>query len=395
MKSWLILLPALLVSPATMAEDNANPRYSFEDNWPTHYALHDGTDIGIAGKYQFDLDRFSNDAGQLKNAQTNRRKELGVYVKKKGVYDATVVYDYQAKNWLDAFVRVQSKALLGRDIGAFRAGYSKTLVGFEGNTGTGATTFLETALPTQAVYAGRRIGVDWALEQPHYVLNAGYYWAGDLQGDSDGHMAAARAAWVARNQADDVVHLGLSASRETPQGSIDGRDRYQPPAARLRARPEASLTMVRLVDTGVLGHVDYLDRRGFEGLWIAGPVSLQGEYLDAKIKRQSGRTAVHGRGYYAFATWTLTGESRSYSKGYAGDVKPQGRYGAVELALRYSTLDLNDSVLGGTEHNWTFGANWYLNRYLKLQANYVHAVSRRRDARVSPNVVQVRAQIAF
>lgn len=395
MKFWLLSMSALLVAPAAYAQGDPGPPSGFDPHAPTHYVFGDRTDLSLTGKYQYDIDRFSSDGGTLQNAQTNRRKELGVKLKKKGAYDAVVLYDFLAKDWLDVFLRVQSEALVGRDLGAFRIGYSKTLVGFEGNTGTGATTFLEAALPTQAVYAGRRVGVDWALERSHYVLNARYDWADDLRDGPHGHTVGARAAWVPRNQPGDVVHLGLSASRATPQGNTGAYGVYQPPMTRLRARPEAGLTDVRLVDTGLLREVDRLDRRGVEALWIAGPWSLQGEYLDEHVTLQNARPAFHGHGYYAFATWTLTGESRSYANGYASDVKPEGRYGAVELELRYSELDLNDRVLGGTEHDWTAGMNWYINTYLKLQANYVRAVSNRRDRRVSPNVIEARAQIAF
>lgn len=383
-----------LAAPLAQAADQ--PTYDFRDNWPTHVVLADGTDLGVAFKYQYDVDRFSDDDGRLTDAQTNRRKELGAYVGKKGVYDATAVFDFQAKTWLDVYARVQTKALFGTDAGAIRAGYSKTPVGLEGNTGTGATTFLETALPTQAIYAGRRIGVDWALTRKTWLVNAGYYWAGDLQGDSDGRMTALRAAWTPRNAPGDVVHLGVSASRETPDGTTDGRGIYTPPGARLRAKPEAGLTTVRLVDSGALSRVDHIDRRGLEALWIGGPWSLQSEYLDAHVQLDDGRPSYHGHGWYAFGSWVLTGESRSYKAGTAGDVKPKGPYGAVELALRYSELNLDDApVLGGTESDWTFGANWYINRYLKLQGNYVHAHSARRGLVVDPNVVEVRAQIAF
>jgi len=64
--------------------------------------------------------------------------------------------------------------------------------------------------------------------------------------------------------------------------------------------------------------------------------------------------------------------------------------------LRYSTLDLDDGpTLGGTEHDWTLGANWYLTKYLKLQANYVRATSDRRDLRIDPHIFQMRAQVMF
>lgn len=390
-----LLLASLAFLAARPAAATDGPAYSFADNWPTHHVFDDGTDLGLSLKYQYDLDRFSNDDGRLPDAQTNRRKELGFYLKKKGVYDATAVYDFQARTWLDVYLRVQGKALFGSDVGALRVGFSKTPVGFEGNTGTGSTTFLETALPTQAIYANRRIGVDWAIQRPHWLANAGYYNGGDLNGDSDGRMLAGRFAWVPLNEPGRVWHLGLSASRESPGGSNDGRGVYTPPGTRLRARPEAGLAE-RLVDSGALAPVSHIDRRGLEGLWIGGPWSVQAEYLDATISQPHGRPDVDGSGWYAFVSWVATGESRTYGGGNVGDVKPNGRYGAMELALRYSELDLDDGpVLGGRERDWTLGANWYVNRYLKLQANYVRAQSDRRGLRVDPNVLELRAQVQF
>lgn len=394
-RTSLLPLSLALALPAAAHAAQANP-YAFSDTWPTHVVLDDGTDLGIAFKYQYDVNRFSQDDGRFADAHTNRRKELGVYAKKKNVYDATAVFDFQAKTWLDVFARVQTRALFGSDAGAVRAGFSKTPVGFEGNTGTGATTFMETALPTQALYGGRRIGVDWALVRSAWLVNAGYYWGGDLQGDSDGHMTALRAAWTPRNASGDVLHLGLSASHETPSGRTDGRGIHTAVAARLRARPEAGLTTLRLVDSGSLLPAEHIDRRGFEALWIGGPWSLQGEYLDARVSLSNGLPTYRGKGWYALGSWVLTGESRGYKAGNVGDVKPKGAFGAVELAVRYSELALDDApVFGGTESNWTVGANWYINRYLKLQGNYVHASSDRRGVAVDPNVIEVRAQIAF
>jgi phosphate-selective porin OprO/OprP len=393
-----LLLAALALALTLSISAHAADRspYHFDGNWPTRYVFNDGTALGLAFKYQYDVSRFSGDDGRFEDAQTNRRKELGAYLEKKGVYDAIAVFDFQARSWLDVYVRMQTKALFDVDAGAVRVGYAKTPVGFEGNTGTGSTTFLETATPTQAIYAGRRIGLDWALVCATWLADAGYDWGGDLQGNADGHMAAARVAWTPRKQAGNVVHLGLSASRETPQGSTDGRGIYSAPGARLRARPEAGLTQLRLVDSGNLVPIDSIHRLGAEALWIGGPWSVQAEYLDARVSRQHGLRSYRANGYYAFASWVVTGESRSYANGNVGDVKPSGAAGAVELAVRYSELNLDDAtVLGGKERNWTLGANWYINRHLKLQANYVHATSERRGLAIDPNLVEVRAQIVF
>jgi phosphate-selective porin OprO and OprP len=392
-KKAFIVVMALMETGRVVAADAPTNTFDWRDNWPTHYVFADGTDLGLSLKYQYDLDRFDNDKDTYEDAQTNRRKEFGFTLRKPGVYDATAVFDFQAKAWLDVYFRLQSKAVVGDDVGAFRVGFMKTPVGFEGNTSTGATSFMEPSLPMQAVYASRRIGVDWALTRKAYLVQLGYYHGGTLQGDLDGRMVAARAAWTPLNSPGDVLHLGGSVSRENPQGSWDGRGQYNPPSARLRALPEVGLATQRLVDSGVLEPASYIDRRGLEGLWIRGPWSVQSEYLDAKVKI-SDAPAYKARGWYAFGSWVITGESRSYSAGNVSDVRPTGRWGAVELLLRYSRLDLDDGpTQGGTERDWTLGANWYVTKYMKLQANVVRAFSDRHDVRIDPRIFEVRVQI--
>jgi phosphate-selective porin OprO/OprP len=393
MKKIVLGALALIAPVFASAADAPAADYNWRNNWPTHYTFADGTDLGLFLKYQYDVDRFSHDDGTYEDAQTNRRKEFGFVVKKKDVYDATAVFDFQAKTWLDVFFRLQTKALFHDDYGVVRAGFMKTPVGFEGNTSTGTTSFLENSLPMQAVYANRRIGIDWALTRKRYLVQLGYYHGGNLQGDLDGRMVAGRAAWTPLNDPGNVLHLGGSVSRETPYGTTDGRGIYTPPTARLRALPEAGLTTQRLIDSGNLRIADHIDRRGAEALWIGGPWSVQGEYLDAKVKLE-GKPAYKARGFYTFGSWVLTGESRSYSGGNVSDVKPKGPWGAVELLVRYSRLDLDDGpTLGGTEHDWTLGANWYVTKYLKLQGNYVRATSDRGSLRIDPHIFEIRAQI--
>lgn len=390
---------ALAVLPSVSAAD-----FSLYENWPTHITASDGTDFGLAVLYQYDFNQFSNGAGMFEDSNTNRRKQFGLYLRKPGVYDAIVQYDYQSDQWSDTFLRFRSKGIVGTDLGNFRFGYSKTPVGFEGAASSAATTFLETALPTQAIWEGRRAGVDWGWAQPHFVLNFGdYFWRKDFDGENPGHTWAMRAAWVPLNETGEVLHLGLSASREMLDWADEGT---VPPDARLRARPEAGLTPVRLVDSGTLAYSKRVDRQGFEALWIEGPWSVQGEYLRARVGRYNGQPDYNTSGFYVFGTWTLTGEARHYSDGNVGnrrynsrdeeDIHSEGPWGAVELAVRYSDLGLNDgAVTGGKEHDWTLGANWYLGEHLKLQANYVWAFSDRGNLQVNPRIFEMRAQVSF
>ena len=387
------LLIALALAPAAARAASSAP--SLPGDWPTHVTFGDGTDFGVNALWQYDLDRFAHDGGRLADAHTNRRKYLGLYLKKKGMYDAKAEFDFQSRKWQDAYLRLQSKALFGTDAGAFRFGQGKTPVGFEGNSSSNATTFIELALPSQAVYENRRIGVDWSLQRPDWLASLGYY-GGDLQGDNDGRTLAARAAWVPLDRAGEVLHLGLAASRERPQASVNGLGVESPPAVRLRSTPEAGLAPV-LLDTGTLTGVDHIDRGGLEGLWIDGPWSVQGEYLRARtVFRRSDRPDFDASGWYVFGSWVLTGESRPYKGGNVGNIVPAHPWGALELAWRYSELDLDDRpAAGGREHDWTLGANWYLGRHLRFQANYVRAFSDRRGLAVDPHIVELRAALAF
>jgi len=384
--AWSAL--AMLASTAAKAGD-ADWLY----HWPTHAQTSDGTDIGLILRYQYDVNDFSNDDGKFRDSHTNRRRYLGFYVKKPGVYDATVYYDFQSKQWQDVFARLQSKAVFGQDLGAVRFGQSKTPVSFEGVTTSTQTTFIELALPSQAVYENRRVGLDWAIQRPHWLASLGYY-GKNLTGKNRGHTVAARAAWVPIHEAKNVLHLGVAASQERPYGLVNALGVQQPATASFKAPPEAGLTTTTLVSSGTLSGVSHINRLGLEGLWIDGPWSVQGEYLQAQTRFEVPRPDYDIAGYYVFGSWVLTGESRQYHDGNVSNVIPDHPWGAVEFAVRYSELDLNDGrVQGGKEHDWTAGANWYVGTHLRLQANYIRAFSNRRGLVIDPHIFELRAEI--
>ena len=131
----------------------------------------------------------------------------------------------------------------------------------------------------------------------------------------------------------------------------------------------------------------------------------------------------------ATVTWMLTGEQRRYdpargafrtpvvlhpfgSPGVqgitsAGTITPG--WGAWELAVRYSTMDLDDRqfnpvaanrVRGGLQDIWTFGVNWYINNTIKTQLNYQNVSVNRLNAagvQIGQDIDQVsmRLQVAF
>lgn len=390
-----VCLLGLLLATATAQAADAN-------DWPTRYTFSGGTEVAASLNYQWDLNDFSGDDGYgtaataLDDAHTNRRKEFGASLKKKGVYEFTAGMDFQSHNWLDVALRLETKAWADRDYGRIRLGYFKTPVGMEGLAASRTLSVLETAAVTQALYEGRRTGVEWSLERDRYLLTGAYFFGHDLQGDNPGTTAAARAVWTPVKDKNRVVHLGLSGSVENPHGYTDGRGVWFGPSARFRARPQAGLTQVRLVDSGKLSDVDRIVRNGVEAYWQQGPLSLQAEYLRATAQREAGQPDFTAAGYYAQGSWVVTGESRPYSAGNIGNVKPNHGYGAVELVARYGELDLDDTgIAGGRQRDLTLGVNWCLTTHFKLQADYVRVAADRGLLSADPNVVELRAQVHF
>jgi len=189
------------------------------------------------------------------------------------------------------------------------------------------------------------------------------------------------------------LHLGASATRRNPDGPF-----------RYRARPEAHLAQTYL-DTGVL-ETSSLLAYGGEMLFVYGPASLQAEYVASELD-----IAKYGErnfdSYYISGSWFLTGEHRPYAaaEGAPTRIKPRHTFslrdetrgwGAWEVALRYSWLDLNDGpVRGGEMADWTVALNWYLNSNTRIMMNYILAEPENGLYSGDVEIFQTRFQVDF
>lgn len=356
-------------------------------DWPTQGKTDSGWEYGAKAQFQYDINEFGNDrldsgAHRFEDAHDWRRREFGGFLRKPGVFELVLGYDFAAETWIDNYFKFNAGKAHELRVGQF-----KTPVGMdESATSSAATLFMERAAPVNAIYQGRRLGADWTwLPNKAWRANLGYYTDGDLNGLNEGHSVGGRVVFSPRNSAEEVVHLGLAASREHRDDEL----------ARLRTRPEAGLTDVRLVDSGSLAGSDAIDRLGLEGAWQRGPWQAQAEWLQARVRREAAAD-FRAQGGYVQGSWMLTGETKPYKGSAFGNPKPTRAAGAVELGLRYSDLDLDDgAIAGGRQRAWGVAANWYLGSYFKFQANYIHADSDRRGVELSPDVFEFRAQLAF
>lgn len=118
-------------------------------------------------------------------------------------------------------------------------------------------------------------------------------------------------------------------------------------------------------------------RTGLEARWQPGRMSIQSEYIRLTDQRR-GQSVEDGdlspliaQGWYVSGTYAIT--------------RKRNKYGRIELAARYETLSFGskgrtgalstsaraDAVLGNVDRITTIGANWHVNRWVKVQGNLI------------------------
>jgi phosphate-selective porin OprO/OprP len=112
---------------------------------------------------------------------------------------------------------------------------------------------------------------------------------------------------------------------------------------------------------------------GVEAAVIFGPFSFQTEYMDVHVNTEPNSNTQHADydGYYAIASYFLTGETYSYKKGYLDKFNPSSAQNVWQLFTRFSHIDTIDNEAGVKADNMTFGVNYYPNLQIRISANYI------------------------
>jgi phosphate-selective porin OprO/OprP len=182
---------------------------------------------------------------------------------------------------------------------------------------------------------------------------------------SDHLGIAGRATFAPLAHRKQVIQIGAS---------VDWRDIGGDDSWSVSRRPESQLAPA-LLGIG-LGDIANTLTFGVETAAMFGPVLFQAEYMRAGVDRQSSSLLSNADfdGAYAQLSWVITGERHRYSRSLAtfGGVKPRSNFGAVEVGVRWSMLDLNDSGLfGGEADDITVGVSWWIRENARLMFNYV------------------------
>ncbi len=285
------------------------------------------------------------------------------------------------------------------------------------------TTFMERALPitqpTSSFDPDRHIGIGAAHYDSNWSASVGAFMKnvddapptgeGDQQFD-----AAGRFTYDPILDKTHLLHVGVSGRFSDPNAGT----------VTLQLKPESNVTGATFLNTGTIANVSHFIELAPELAVIWGPASLQGEYFtDAITRTHPNRTlnspSVTLTGWYAQASYFLTGESRNYNPTIARfdrlsplkNLNQDGGWGAFEVAARVSNADYDDGpkFQFGDETNYTLGLNWYANPYIRFMLNYIwvrnnatatgnaanllSSVVSKKEAYDDPQIFEVRAQL--
>ncbi|MDA1049390.1 MAG: porin [Planctomycetota bacterium] len=278
-------------------------------------------------------------------------------------------------------------------------GNQKRPLGLDHLNSSRYNVFMERPLVVEAFNEdARRVG----LAAYGYTDNEKYHWRygvynlentstdGRFIGDSlqlSGNFRLSSSPWYDDSSGGrGYFHWAVSGMYARPDGDNTAAD-TNANDGRFRTRMEARSNS-RWIDTGRIAGITDYEIVGLESIVNVGPFQVVGEY-QSNWSQRSTAADLNFHGAYVYVSYFLTGEHQPYERttGTIGRVKPfenfflvdrccggRGRgMGALQIAARYSYLDLSDeNILGGEGKNFTAGLNWFWTPYSKLQLNYIY-----------------------
>ena len=268
--------------------------------------------------------------------------------------------------------------------GTIRIGNQKVAQTLSGQTSSLSISFMERPLPVLAFTLQRRIGVGWDTHLKKLGANVTLF-SGDPNEGVGSQGWAARGYYTPSRSKFHVIHIGSSIMQLTSESD-----------AQLLALPESYVTDTGLVDTGVWPAVDVSSALGLELAGSRGPFTLKSEFYRTKWSRDDA-SDPRFKGWYGEVSWFLTGEHALYRDGKFIRPNISGKYGAWELAFRFSTINLNDEdVQGGKQKNLSFGVSWYSKTHWRFMGNVIKVNAEDGPfGEQKPWITQVRAQYYF
>ena len=392
------------VPPAPADELGAQPPLSPVTTQPMVSAEEPATypTVRVTGFFHLDTAYFNQDdlneaiLGDIENGTAFRRARIAATgnVTEDTSYLLEFDFAQAAPRFADLWLNFEDVPYFG----GIRFGRFRVPFGMSSLTSVRNLPFLERPLPF-VLSPFRQTGImayDVSEDQRMTYAVAGYRYLtdnfGNVFGDSGGWGTATRVTWLPYYEGDDegLIHVGADYSHNDP--ARDLVPFVATPEIFIGQNPEFGpqgidflpiINVPPFANTGAIP-TEQTNLFNLEAAASWGNFVVQSEMRWAVVDQLNGARNTFP-GFYAHARYVLTGETIEYieESGVFGSVIPENPVrwgkrgiGAWEIAARVSHLDLNGELLPGPGRQLTdvtAGLNWYVNRYVKFQFNYIHA----------------------
>ncbi len=271
-----------------------------------------------------------------------------------------------------------------------RVGKFKPPVGLERLQSAGDIVFAERALPTNLV-PNRDVGLQLSgdIKAGTFTWQAGIFNGVPDLGNGDGDVSDAKdfagRIFLQPLKVGTLAGLGFGIAGST------GLERGNTAAPALASyRTPGQQTFFRYANSATTPANNAFangrrSRLAPQAYFYTGPLGLLGEYTISwqEVTQAASTAKLQHTAWQAASSYFLTGEKSSFRS--AAPKKPfdpkAGGFGAVELAARYSQLDIDDATFptfasptsSPTKAKaWAVGLNWYLARAIKVVVDYEH-----------------------
>lgn len=377
---------------STLQKDDKNKKketYPFFRLDDDHPALHlgKGTHIDFRGRFAVDGDHSeaSTEDPEERASVDLGKKRLGVSGEIVNAVEFQVEAELTSDDpWRDVYADFKSF-----DVARVRGGKFKIPFSLDENTGATRLDFMFRSLAATHLAPGRDIGgmVHGRVWNKVIGYEAGVF-------EHDGKNART-------NNPDKVYGDQTFAARVTVEPLRNKKDApgdLSIGAAFTRSDVPEGIPGVRghtVLDQPFFSSSKYIvngtrRRTGIEMAFLPGPASVKAEWIRMETERRgesvedTDLSPLVGQGWYVSGTYILTGEKKTRMP---RPKKPllQGGFGAVEVGARVESLEFKsgssseqgstspraDTILGNRDQAITLGVNWYVNRFIKIQANFI------------------------
>ncbi len=292
----------------------------------------------------------------------------------------------------DAFVSYGTK--FGDNKFKVKLGQSQIAFGFNTAASSKYMTFMDrpwfadSALSParESGIAAKLSGHSWSLASS---ITIGEFESGITEDDIDGTTYALRGTFLPFQQ--DKMHLiQIGAGYRRVTSNKNGFSYSQ----HLVAHKDHN--KIKLGNSIAAADFDGIDNYEVDAVGIYGPFHALAEYNKFSADSSLANNDVDIDSYAIEAGYFLTGESMKLKHGFWDGITPKSQLGAWQVAARYESMNIDDSVAGDDKASkWTIGLNYYPTKNTRLMLNYDNVIDWDQnglDQNAEPSAIKFRAQ---